>query len=105
MKATKQPKAKATKQTKLKLKLKPRQILMDDELFSLPAVAPPLAKQNAATRFVLCPASEWADVAQENSGGFVGKVVKVVNSSVQVQFSDGKAWLSWEFVSRCKPLN
>ena len=99
-------KKKSTVQTKLKpLKLKPGEILTTHELFSKATVGPPLSKANAGGRFVLAPASQWATLAQENSGGFVGKVMKVVHSTAQLQFADGKVWFSWDVVSQFKPLS
>ena len=98
------PPKKATKHTKLK-PLKPREILNSDPLFSQAAVEPPLSKENGVGRYVLAPASQWPDLAQVDSGGFIGKMLKVINTSTQVQFTDGKAWFSWEASSQFKPLS
>lgn len=94
------------KQTKLKpLRLKPREILSNDPLCSQIAAEPPLDKGNAGGRFVLAPPSQWAEYAQKDSGGFIGKFLKVINSSAQIQFNDGKVWFDWDVASQFKPLN
>ena len=99
-------KKKATVQTKLKpLKLRPCEIHKSDPLFSQVAVEPELSKENAGGRFVLAPASQWPQLAQADSGGFIGKFLKVVHSSAQLQFADGKCWIDWEAASQFKALS
>ena len=78
---------------------------MDNPLYTQEPVQPPLDKGNAGGRYVLAPASQWAEYAQKDSGGFIGKFLKVINSSAQIQFQDGKVWFAWDAASQFKPLS
>ena len=103
---TKAKKSVSKKQSKIKpMRLKPREILTSDPLFAQEPSEPPLEKSNAGGRYVLAPASQWEDCAQKDSGGFIGKFLKVINSSAQIQFQDGKVWFTWEVAAQFKPLS
>ena len=92
------------KQAKLPA-IKAREILTSDPLYSKAGVEPELTKANAGGRFLLAPPSLWASYAQDGSGGFIGKVKRIVNTSAQIRFQDGLVWLGWDTVSAFKALS
>ena len=101
---TKAAKAKVQTQSKLPM-LKTGEILRSSDWFTAPPTEPELTRVNAGGRFVLAPPDMWPEYAQENSGGFVGKVCRVQYSSAQVRFHDGSVWVTWEQCKGWKPLS
>jgi hypothetical protein len=96
------------KQTKLKPKITPKEILVTDPLFLSPAVGDPLSKKNAGGRFVLAPTSIYPDEAQPESGGWVTKIIKVDGNDVaHVKFHDQKTpvKLEWSVVASFKTFS
>ena len=98
---------KPKKQTKIALKLKPREILITDALFTAPAVDPPLSKENAGGRFLLAPASLYPTEAQPESGGWVTKALSVAGTTMRLKFHDRKTpvKICWSVGSAFKPLS
>ena len=100
--------AKGTQPLK-KFKLSLREVLLDDNVMTAPAVGPALEPANAATRFVLVPSSTWPALAGLNVGGWIGKIMKVGTSKQQaatIKLQDGSQLFTFAHVAETfKPLS
>lgn len=87
------PPPKSLKQSTLHPKLRMSEIRLNDPLVTAEAVAPPRSVENAASRFVLVPASQFES---EGIGGWVACIKSVARGQQQVttlafKDADGKS--------------
>ena len=94
-------------QSKLKFKVKLGELTNTDKLYIDDAVQPMVDEANGVGRFVLAPPTLWPDAAQPDSGGFVGKIVKIDKRAgkAALQFIDGKFHFDFNTVLTFKALS